>query len=69
MSHCEDIADALKQMSQQLLNLMARVKSWAAEPHSMSLQLQLDMAIQCLKKCLAISGIDDEHDERMQVHD
>jgi THAP domain/Transposase protein len=54
----------LKHMS-QLLNLMARIKNWSEDPHTRSLELQLQMTVQCLNKCL--SDLDDEQEEYRKI--
>jgi len=50
----------LKHMS-QLLNLMARIKNWSEDPHARSLELQLQMTVQCL------SDLDDEQEEYRKI--
>jgi len=63
-SHYKDLltGDAVKQIS-QLVNLMARVKSWAtAEDRSMSRSLAVDMAVNSLKAGLDHAD-DDEGDK------
>jgi len=58
------IKDQLKRMS-QLINLMARVKSWSEMPQTRSLELQLELAVQCLKPCL--DNVDDESEKNRMI--
>jgi len=59
--HFRDIVDGpVKQMS-QLLNLMARVKSWCKEPETVSMEMYVRMAVQCLKT--GLQNVDEEQEE------
>ena len=61
-SQFKDIIPGRLQLLSQLINLMARVKSWCDEPRSRSQELMISMAVECLKVCLQQSDDDSDDD-------
>ena len=61
VSEFRDIVNGKLKTMSQLINLMARLKNLTEEPHERSLNLQLDIFLQCLK--MALRSIDDDQDE------
>lgn len=56
----------LKKMS-QLINLMARLKSWSEDPSTRSLELHLQLIVQYLKTSLKVSQLDEEQEEYRRI--
>ena len=61
VSEFRDIVNGKLKTMSQLINLMAHLKNLTEEPHERSLNLQLDIFLQCLK--MALRSIDDDQDE------
>ena len=61
VSRIKDLVDGSLTKMSQLVNLMARAKSWSNQPETRPFDLWVQMAIQCLKS--GLQTIDDEKEE------
>ena len=64
-SHYDDIFKGRMDSLSQLMNLMARLKSWVTEPSQMPLAVCTDVAVNMLKRCR--ENLDDDSDDRRKL--
>ena len=60
-SHFADIVTGPITLMSQVVNLMARVKSWTGDPCAISLKVYVDMAINCLQ--VGLDNLDDNQSD------